>query len=119
MIRLFFPFFIVCALAVAIPASMILLSYFVGPRKYSPIKMQPYESGVPTTVPVVRGRLSVKFFLVAMLFLIFDIEVVFLFPWASVFRSLGSVGLIEMGLFLLVLIVGLVYAMRKGAFEWE
>jgi NADH-quinone oxidoreductase subunit A len=119
MIRTFFPFFIVFLLAALIPVSMIVISLLFGPKKSSVIKMQPYECGVPTAIPVLRGRLSVKFFLVAMLFLVFDIEVVFLFPWAVVFRSLGPLGMAEMGLFLLVLVAGLVYAIRKGAFEWE
>ena len=119
MIRTFFPFFIVLALAVLIPVSMIAVSLLFGPKKPNPIKMQPYECGVPTAVPAMRGRLSIKFFLVAMLFLVFDIEVVFLFPWAVVFRQLGTIGMVQMGLFLLVLIAGLVYAIRKGALEWE
>ena len=74
---------------------------------------------VPSTTDVHRGKLSVKFFLVAILFLVFDIEVVFLFPWAVVLRPLGMFGFIEMGLFILVLVAGLAYAWKKGALEWE
>jgi NADH-quinone oxidoreductase subunit A len=119
MIELFFPFIVVLCLALLIPAAMMILSLFLGPRKKSVVKGEPYECGVPSPTPAIRGRLSVKFFLVAMLFLLFDIEVVFLYPWAVVFRSLGLLGMVEMGLFILVLAVGLVYAWRKGGLEWE
>jgi len=81
--------------------------------------MEQYECGVPAPTGVRRGKLSIKFFLVAILFLVFDIEVVFLFPWAVVFRQLGRLGFIEMGLFILVLVAGLAYAWKKGALEWE
>lgn len=119
MIELFFPFAIVLCLALLIPLAMIILSLFLGPRKKSAVKMEPYECGVPSPFGALRGRLSVKFFLIAMLFLLFDIEVVFLYPWAVVFQSLGVLGMVEMSLFILVLAVGLVYAWRKGALEWE
>jgi NADH-quinone oxidoreductase subunit A len=119
LLYLFFPFFVVLGLALTIPISMMVLSAFLGPRKKSDVKMQPYECGVPSPSGARPGKLSVKFFLVAMLFLVFDIEVVFLYPWAVVFRSLGALGFMEMGLFILVLVVGLAYAWKKGALEWE
>ena len=117
--NLFFPFFMVLGLALLIPISMMVLSSLLGPRKNSTIKMEQYECGVPSPSGVRRGKLSVKFFLVAMLFLVFDIEVVFLYPWAVVFRTLGPMGFIEMGLFILVLVAGLAYAWKKGALEWD
>ena len=117
--KLLFPFFVTLGLAIIIPLAMMVLSAFIGPRKPNPVKNEPYECGVPSSTGVRRGRLSVKFFLVAILFLVFDIEVVFLFPWAVVFRSLGLLGFIEMGLFILVLVAGLAYAWKKGALEWE
>jgi NADH-quinone oxidoreductase subunit A len=119
MIQLFFPFLIVLCLALLIPVSMMVLSALLGPRKKTVLKMQQYECGVPSPTGVRRGKLSVKFFLVAILFLVFDIEVVFLYPWAVVFRQLGAPGFFEMGLFILVLVAGLAYAWKKGALEWE
>lgn len=115
----FFPFIVTLGLALTIPISMMVLSALLGPRKKTPMKMEQYECGVPAPTGVRRGKLSVKFFLVAILFLVFDIEVVFLYPWAVVFKQLGTLGFFEMGLFILVLVVGLAYAWKKGALEWE
>lgn len=115
----FFPFIVTLGLALTIPISMMVLSALLGPRKKTPMKMEQYECGVPAPTGVRRGKLSVKFFLVAILFLVFDIEVVFLYPWAVVFKQLGMLGFFEMGLFILVLVVGLAYAWKKGALEWE
>ena len=84
----------------------------------TPEKAEPYEAGSPS-VGANEIRLSVKFYLTAILFVVFDIEAVFLFPWASIFRQLGLAGLVEMTLFIVVLTVTLVYAWRKGALEWE
>jgi len=95
-----------------------VLSAILGPKKFSSIKLEQYECGVPAPTGVRRGRLSVKFFLVAILFLVFDIEVVFLYPWAVAFKSLGILGFVEMGMFILVLVAGLAYAWKKGALEW-
>lgn len=118
-LRLFFPFFITLALAVLIPVAMMGLSAVLGPRKKSAVKMEPYECGVVPASTRSRGKLSIKFFVVALLFLVFDIEIVFLYPWAVSFRSLGSAGFAEMALFIVVLLAGLVYAWKKGALEWE
>ena len=118
-IRLLFPFFIALALAMLIPAAMMGLSAVLGPRKKSAVKMEPYECGVIPASMKCQGKLSVKFFVVALLFLVFDIEIVFLYPWAVAFRSLGSAGFVEMALFVVVLLAGLVYAWKKGALEWE
>jgi len=115
----FFPFFVTLGLALLIPFSMMVLSALLGPRKSSQVKMEQYECGVPAPTGVRRGKLSVKFFLIAILFLVFDIEIVFLFPWAVVFRQLGTSGFVEMALFIIVLVAGLAYAWKKGALEWE
>jgi NADH-quinone oxidoreductase subunit A len=117
--NLFFPFLVTLGLALTIPISMMVLSLLLGPRKKTNIKMEQYECGVPSPTLVRRGKLTVKFFLVAILFLVFDIEVVFLYPWAVVFRQLGLLGFFEMGIFILVLVAGLAYAWKKGALEWE
>jgi NADH-quinone oxidoreductase subunit A len=80
--------------------------------------MEPFESGNPPKGDA-RIRFSVRFYLVAMLFLIFDLEVVFLYPWAIYFRQLGLFGLVQMGIFLTILTIGYVYVWKKGALEWD
>lgn len=82
------------------------------------MKRTPYESGMPPLGDT-RGRFSVKFYLVAMLFIIFDIETVFMIPWGVTFRQLGLLGLVEMLLFVVILFVGYVYAWKRGALEWD
>jgi NADH-quinone oxidoreductase subunit A len=112
------PLIFVILLAALIPAAFMLLSARLGPRRPSPEKLSPYESGIrPPTLP--EHAFQVRFYLVAVLFLLFDIEAVFLFPWAVRFRLLGWFGFAEMIVFLVVLVIGLVYAWRKGALEWK
>lgn len=112
------PLVFVLLLAVAIPTAFILLSARLGPRRPGVVKLSPYESGIlPRGTP--EQRFPVKFYLVAVLFLLFDVEAVFLFPWAIRFRELGWFGFVEMTIFLAVLLLGLVYAWRKGALEWR
>jgi len=94
------------------------LSHFVGRKSYSKEKLMPYECGVDP-VGTARIRVSVKFYLIAMLFIVFDIESVFLYSFATVFKELGMLGLIEIVIFIVILVVGLVYAWGKGALEWE
>ncbi len=109
---------IVFTIAAAIAGGFILLTSLLGPKQPSPMKHEPFECGeAPFAQP--RGRFSVKFYLMAMLFILFDIELVFLFPWAVVFRSLGVHGLLEMLLFLAVVVLGFVYAWKHGALDWE
>jgi len=106
---------IVLGLLFAVPS--VLLSQFLGPRKPSPEKSAPYECGMPA-VGDARERMSVKFYLVAMIFLLFDIEVAFLYPWAMALRELGWPGFIQVVLFMLLLLAGYVYVWRKGALDW-
>ena len=113
----YLPLLIVFLLAGIIVISMLSIAYLLGPKKPSAVKSDPFESGNPPKGDA-RIRFSVKFYLVAMLFLIFDIEVVFLYPWAILFRRLGVFGLVEMGIFLLILIIGFIYVWKKGALEW-
>ena len=104
--------------AIGIPIIMVALASRTGPNKPSTTKHMPFECGVdPTGNP--RRRFSVKFFLVALLFLIFDVETIFIFPWAVNFRELGLFGFVEMGFFLAILLLGLFYVWKKGALEWE
>ena len=94
------------------------LGTLFGPRKPSEAKAMPYESGMNPYGEGTR-RMPVRFYLIAVLFILFDIEVVFFLPWAVVFRQLGLFGLIEMAIFIGILLVGFVYAWKKGALEWE
>ena len=106
------------ALATAVALIAIGMGNLFGPKKPSAEKSMPYESGM---TPYGEGtrRLPVRFYLIAVLFILFDIEVVFFLPWAIVFRQLGLFGLIEMVVFIVILLVGYVYAWKKGALEWE
>jgi NADH-quinone oxidoreductase subunit A len=101
-----------------IPAVFLAAATFLGPRRPSEIKSEAFECGNPATGPA-WGRFSVKFYLTAILFIVFDVEVVFLYPWALLFRRLGMFGFIEMMLFVMILTLGLVYVWRKGALEWD
>ena len=93
------------------------LGYLFGPKKESAVKSMPYESGMNPFGEGTR-RMPVRFYLIAVLFILFDIEVVFFLPWAITFRQLGLFGLIEMVIFIAILLVGYVYAWKKGALEW-
>ena len=94
------------------------LASLFGPRKPSVVKSEPFECGEPAfSLPV--GHLSIKFYLTAILFILFDVELVFLYPWAVVYRALGGPGLAEMVIFLGVLMVGFFYAWDNGALEWQ
>jgi NADH-quinone oxidoreductase subunit A len=114
----YFPLLILFALAGANVLALLLVAENVGPKSLNPVKAEPFESGNPPRGDA-RIRFSVRFYLVAMLFLIFDLEVVFLYPWAIIFRQLGLFGLIEMGIFLGMLVIGFVYVWKKGALEWD
>jgi NADH-quinone oxidoreductase subunit A len=106
------------ALATIIALIAIWLGILFGPRKQSEAKGMPYESGMNPYGEGTR-RMPVRFYLIAVLFILFDIEVIFFLPWAIVFRQLGVFGLIEMAIFIVILLVGYIYAWKKGALEWE
>ena len=106
------------AIAGVVVLALLTLAQCIGPKSISPVKADPFESGNPPRGDA-RIRFSVRFYLVAMLFLIFDLEVVFLYPWAILFRRLGWFGVIEMGIFLALLLIGFIYVWKKGALEWD
>jgi NADH-quinone oxidoreductase subunit A len=112
------PILIFLVLVTGFALVSVIGSLILGMRKPTPEKNSPYECGVQP-VGTARERLSVKFYLVAMLFLLFDIEAVFLFPWAVVYRDLKLFGFFEMLLFISVVVAGYVYVWKKGALEWE
>ena len=106
------------ALAGAITGSMVVLASTLGKKKPSAAKLDPFECGKdPVSLP--GGKLAIRFYLTAILFILFDVELVFLYPWAVVFRKLGMVGLVEVGVFLGILMVGYVYAWDNDAMKWQ
>ena len=109
---------VMIVVATLIAAIAIGLGELLGPKKKSKVKEEPYESGIVPFGPGTR-RMPVRFYLIAVLFILFDIEVIFFLPWAVVFRQLGLFGLLEMGVFVAILLIGYVYAWKKGALEWE
>ena len=114
----YLPIAVMAALAVVFAVASLAASSLLRPSRPNPVKLSAYECGNdPVRLP--RGeRFSVKFYVVAMLFIIFDIETIFLFPWAVSFRSLGLFGLVEMAVFIALVFVAYVYIWRKGGFEW-
>ena len=109
---------IALVLAAAFAAANVVLASVLGPKKPSAVKSEPFECGqVPFSIPA--GRLSIKFYLTAILFVLFDVELVFLYPWAVAYQGLGLLGLVEMGIFLGILMVGFFYAWDNGALEWQ
>ncbi|MDY6844430.1 MAG: NADH-quinone oxidoreductase subunit A [Thermodesulfobacteriota bacterium] len=114
----YLPIFLFFLLAVLVALVMVGLSRILGPHKPSEIKFQAYECGMEP-IEDARTKFSIKFYVIAMLFIIFDIEIVFLYPWAIYYRQLDLFGFIEMGVFIGILLIGLIYAWKRGALEWE
>jgi len=112
------PLLIHILAAMGLSAALILLSTLVGRHRPSRAKMQPYECGVRPTGDA-REPFSVKFYLVAMVFILFDVEAIFFYPWAVVYRDLRWFGFLEMLLYILILLVGYVYLWKKGALDWS
>ena len=109
---------ILALLTAIIGLIMLFANALLGPKRPNPAKNKPFECGVdPIAVPT--GRLPIHFYIVAMLFVVFDVEVVFLFPWAVLVRQLGWFGILEMGFFLLIVVAGLAYAWRRGALVFK
>ena len=118
MIREYTPLLFLVAVVVISAVAMIGLSHLIQPRRPTAIKGMPYESGMPP-LGGTRDRYSVKFYLVAMLFIVFDLEAVFMIPWGVAFRRLGLFGLVEMLVFVVILLVAFVYVWKRGALEWD
>jgi len=114
----YFSVFLMLVIGVGMSVAFVFLSQALGPKRYDRVKYSVYECGVdPFTTASVR--ISVKFYLIAILFILFDLESAFIYPWAILFRQLGWFGFIEMGIFILILLAGLIYAWKKGALEWQ
>ncbi len=114
----YLPILIALLVAVGFVVVVIVASSLVVPMRRNAVKNSPYECGIEP-VGDARQRFPVKFYLVAVLFILFDIEAVFLYPWAVAFRRLGLYGLVEMALFIVILFVGYLYLLKKRALEWE
>jgi len=118
MLGTYLPIIVLLGVALAFGLGSVVVSSLVGEKKATPVKVAPYECGIDP-VGTARERFSIKFYLIAMLFILFDIEAVFLYPWAILYKKLGLFGLMEMGLFIVILFVGYIYVWKKGALEWE
>jgi len=112
------PMLVMALLVGVIAGSFVVLSALLGPKKRSLVKDEPFECGMPSD-GVWRQAVPVHYYLVALLFILFDVELAFLFPWAVVFRSLGVFGFLEMLVFFLIVGVGFIYAWKTGALEWQ
>jgi NADH-quinone oxidoreductase subunit A len=114
----YLPIAVLLILSITLAVLVVVLGHLFGPRRPSATKGMPYESGMDPVGPGKR-QTPVHFYLVAVLFILFDIEIIFMLPWAVVVKKLGWFGLIEMLLFIIILLVGYAYAWKKGALEWE
>lgn len=114
----YLPLLVMFLVAAGIAVGMWAGGHFVGPKNPNPDKLQPYECGNDTEGA--KGtKLSVKFYLTAILFVVFDVEVVFIYPWAVLYRGLGWAGFVSMAVFIVALLIALAYVWKKGALEWE
>jgi NADH-quinone oxidoreductase subunit A len=109
---------IMLVLAVIIAALVVGLAYILGNRTTKKIKLSPYECGAVTIGPT-RRRMNIRYYIIAMLFLVFDLEILFLYPWAVITKNLGLFGFVEMIVFVAILFIGYVYVWKRGALEWE
>jgi NADH-quinone oxidoreductase subunit A len=113
----YFPILIFLCIAAAFPLVTLLIAAVFRPGGYEKVKMAPYECGIETSGEP-RSRYSIRYYVIAVLFVVFDVEVIFFFPWAVQFKMLGLFGLIEMLVFIGILLLGYAYAWKKGALEW-
>jgi NADH-quinone oxidoreductase subunit A len=118
MLNAYLPIAVLLVISTAVAFLVVGIGHLFGPRRPTPRKLAPYESGMRPIGPAMR-RMPVRFYLVAVLFILFDIEVIFFLPWAVTFRQLGVFGFVEMLVFIAVLLVGYVWIWRRGALEWD
>ena len=114
----YLPILVMFVVAGIFAAIALVVSALLGPRRYNPVKDEPYESGI---IPFgdARRRIPIQFYVIAVLFVLFDVEVILMYPWAVAARQLGLFGLIEMAIFIVILLVGFSYAWKNGAFKWQ
>lgn len=114
----YLPILIFAVLAAALPLATILGARVIQTNRPNTVKLEPYESGIRPTTTALDTRFSVRYFLIAVLFVVFDVETIFLFPWAIQFHRLGLFGLVEMLVFLVILVLGYVYCWKRKALDW-
>jgi len=118
--ELYTPVLALALLAALFAVGSVIMSAVVGPKRYNRAKLDSYECGIePTPQPVGGGRFPVKYYITAMLFIVFDIEIIFLYPWAVYFDSMNFFGLVEMVLFIATVFVAYAYVWRRGGLEWD
>ena len=118
MLAEYLPTLLFLFVAGGIGVALIVIGNVLGPKRQTAEKLSPYECGFPAFEDA-RMQFDVRYYLVAILFIVFDLEIAFVFPWAVVFRELGAYGLVEMGVFLALLVLGFAYVWKKGALTWE
>jgi NADH-quinone oxidoreductase subunit A len=119
-VELYTPVIALGLIAAGFAVFSVIMSAVVGPKRYNRAKLDSYECGIePTPQPVGGGRFPVKYYITAMLFIVFDIEIIFLYPWAVAFDNMAVFGLIEMILFILTVFVAYAYVWRRGGLEWD
>ncbi len=117
---LYIPVIVLGLLAAGFAVFSVIMSVATGPRRYNRAKLDSYECGIePTPQPVGGGRVPVKYFITAMMFIVFDIEIIFLYPWAVTFDAMGVFGLVEMVLFIATVFIAYVYVWRRGGLDWD
>jgi NADH-quinone oxidoreductase subunit A len=117
---LYVPILVLAALAAFFAIFSVTMGAIAGPKRWNRAKLSAYECGIePTPQPLGGGRFPIKYYLTAMLFIVFDIEIIFLYPWAVAFDSLGLFGLVEMVLFIMTVLVAFGYVWRRGGLEWD
>ena len=118
--EIYIPVLALAVLASLFAVGSVVMSAFIGPKRYNRARLDSYECGIePTPQPVGGGRFPVKYYITAMLFIVFDIEIIFLYPWAVRFDALGFFGLVEMVIFIATVFVAYAYVWRRGGLEWD
>ena len=118
MLAEYLPTLLFLIVATGIGIALLIIGNLLGPKRPTPEKLSPYECGFAAFEDA-RMQFDVRYYLIAIQFIIFDLEIIFIVPWATVFRDLGMLGLVEMGIFVGMLLLGFVYVWKKGALEWE
>jgi NADH-quinone oxidoreductase subunit A len=120
-VKVYIPILVLMVLAAGFATfSVVAGTYLLGPKRWNKAKLDPYECGIePTPMPLGGGKVPVKYYVTAMLFIVFDIEIVFLYPWAVTFGQLGTFGLVEMVTFVITVLIAYAYVWRRGGLEWD
>ena len=118
--KLYIPILVLAVLGFAFAAFSVVAGTMLGPKRWNKAKLDAYECGIePTPIPLGGGKVPVKYYLTAMLFIVFDIEIVFLYPWAVTFNQLGPFGLVEMVIFVVTVLIAYAYVWRRGGLDWD